>query len=123
MFTETGSRSEPESVRLASAIFCIDCEVISNSRGDECPACKSHSVVSLAKMLGGSLMEDKVRRIQELRVVLFDVTVTVGLQQVHAKELNSTVEELATVIGPRLARGRASFHVNVEPAASYSRAA
>lgn len=123
MSAETGNRSEPGSVRLAAAIFCIDCEVISNSRGQECPACGSHSVVNLARMLGGSLAEGKVRRIQEQRVVLFDVTVTIELQQVHAKELNSTVQELTTVIGPRLARGRASFHVNVKPTASYSRAA
>jgi hypothetical protein len=38
------------------------------------------------------------------------------LQQMHAKDLNTTVERLTSVIGPKLARDRASFHVNVKPA-------
>jgi hypothetical protein len=34
----------------------------------------------------------------------------------HAKDLSTTVERLTSVIGPRLARDRASFHINVKPA-------
>jgi len=37
---------------LLNAVFCLDCEVISSSRGDQCAACKSRSLVSLARMLG-----------------------------------------------------------------------
>jgi paraquat-inducible protein B len=48
---------------------------------------------------------------------LFDITITVELQQIHAKDLSTTVERLTSVIGPKLARDRASFHVNVKPAA------
>jgi hypothetical protein len=40
----------------------------------------------------------------------------VELQQIHAKDLSSTVERLTGVIGPKLARDRASFHINVKPA-------
>jgi hypothetical protein len=47
--------------------------------------------------------------------VLFDITITVELQQVHAKDLNATVETLSNVIGPKLARNRASLHIKVEP--------
>ena len=67
-------------------------------------------------MLGGSLFAHRAQHFQELEGVLFDVTITVELQQVHAKELSTTVERLTSVIGPRLARDRASFHINVKPA-------
>jgi hypothetical protein len=33
----------------------------------------------------------------------------------HAKDLSTTVERLTSVIGPKLARDRASFHINVKP--------
>jgi len=47
---------------------------------------------------------------------LFDITITIELQQMQAKDLSTTVERLASVIGPKLARDRASFHINVKPA-------
>jgi hypothetical protein len=47
---------------------------------------------------------------------LFDITITVELQQMPAKDLSTTVERLTSVIGPKLARDRASFHINVKPA-------
>ncbi|MGA7138056.1 MAG: hypothetical protein WBZ14_10320 [Terriglobales bacterium] len=48
---------------------------------------------------------------------MFDITITVELQQMHAKDLSTTVERLTSVIGPRLARDQASFRINVKPAA------
>ena len=102
---------------LWKAVFCLDCEVITSSRGDECPACKSHSLVSLARILGGSLLAHRAQNSQERETALFDVTVAVELQQVHAKDLSTTVERLTGVIGPQLARDRASFHIDVRPAA------
>ena len=101
---------------LWNAVFCLDCEVISSSRGDECPACKSRSLVSLARMLGGSLLAHRAQHSHERESGLFDITITVELQQMHAKDLSTTVERLTSVIGPKLARDRASFHVDVKPA-------
>jgi hypothetical protein len=48
---------------------------------------------------------------------LFDVTIAVELQQMHAKDLSTTVERLTSLMGPKLAGDRASFHTNVKPAA------
>jgi hypothetical protein len=101
---------------LWNAVFCLDCEIISSSRGDECPACKSRSLVSLARMLGGSLLAHKTQHFQESESGLFDITIAVELPQMHAKDLSTTVERLTSVIGPKLARDRASFHINVKPA-------
>jgi hypothetical protein len=100
---------------LLNAVFCLDCEVISSSRGDECPACKSRSLVSLARMLGGSLLAHKAQHSHPRETGLFDVTIAVELQRMHAKDLSTTVERLTGVIGPKLAGDRASLHINVKP--------
>jgi hypothetical protein len=65
-------------------------------------------------MLGGSLLTHRAQHFQE-EGGLFDITITVELQKMHAKDLSTTVERLTSVIGPKLARDRASFHVNVKP--------
>ena len=101
---------------LWNAVFCLDCEVISSCRDDECPACKSRALVSLARMLGGSLLAHRAQHSQECESGLFDITIAVELQQMHAKDLSTTVERLTSVIGPKLARDRAAFHINVKPA-------
>jgi hypothetical protein len=117
MLTETRSHLDAGVLPLWNAVFCLDCEVISKSRGDECAACKSRSLVSLARMLGGSLLTHRTQHIQVWEGGLFDITITVELQQMNAKDLSTTVERLTGVIGPKLARDRASFHIKVKPAA------
>ena len=111
----SGARNEREAevVPLSSAVFCLDCEVISQSRTDECPGCHSRSLLSLGRILGGSLHD---RKPQESECGSFDITLTVSVQRMHANEVNTTLEGLTTVIGRRLAQGRASFHINVQPA-------
>ena len=109
MFAETRNYLDAGVLPLLNAVFCLDCEVISTSRGDECPACKSRSLVSLARMLGGSLFAHRAQRSHSSESGLFDITIAVELQQVHAKDLSTTVERLTSVIGPKLARDRASF--------------
>jgi hypothetical protein len=46
---------------------------------------------------------------------LFDITITVELRQMDAKDLTTTLERLTSVIGPKLAREQAMFHIDVEP--------
>ena len=116
MFAETRNHRDAGFLPLLNAVFCLDCEVISSSRGDECPACKRRSLVSLARMLGGSLHAHRAQHSDECESGLFDITITVELQQMHGKDLSTTVERLTGVIGPKLARDRASFHIKVKPA-------
>ncbi len=116
MFAEKKKHPDTGVLPLWNAVFCLDCEVISNSRGDECAACKSRSLVSLARMLEGSLVVHEAQHSQEWESGLFDITVTIELQRMQAKSLSTTVERLTSVIGPKLAGGRASLHVNVRPA-------
>ena len=117
MFARTRNHLDAGVLPLWNAVFCLDCEAITSSRGDECLACKSRSLVRLARMLGGSLLAHRAQHFQEWEGGLFDITFTVELQEMHAKDLSTTVERLTSVIGPELGRDRASFHVNVKPAA------
>jgi hypothetical protein len=117
-FLATGNQAEKEVLPLRDAVFCLDCEAVSKSRSDECPACKSRSLLSLSRLLGGSLRESEPSRALEKGA--FDITLTVKLRQMHANDLNTTLENLTKVIGPRLARGCASFHIDVQPAVDRS---
>ena len=116
MFTGTRNRLDAGVLPLWNAVFCLDCEVISAGQGNECAACKSRSLVSLARMLEGSLLAHRAQDLQGREGGLFDIAITIELQQMHAKSLSTTVERLTSVIGPKLALDRASFHINVKPA-------
>ena len=112
------NRLEKGGLPLWNAVFCLDCEVISSSRGDECPICNGRSLVSLARVLGGSLFAHREQPSQERESKLFDVAITVDLQHMQAKDLTATLERLTSVIAPKLARDQAAFHVNVTPSAT-----
>lgn len=107
--------SDKGALPLSNAVFCLDCELITNSRGDECPGCKGRSCVSLARLLGGTLPVHRAQRLQKDEGGMFDVTITVALQQMCAPELSSAVEKLTGVLGPFLAREQATLHVGVSP--------
>ena len=106
------NEQEPEIVPLCGAVFCLDCESISTSRGNECPACKGHSLLALSKILGGSLLESGTE--PRSKTGLFNVTLQVELQQMPANDLSVTLERLTTAISPKLAQGTASFHIKVQ---------
>src|SRR5271169_560584 len=54
---DTGPKPEPtlNTIHLLSAVLCADCEVISDSASDVCAVCGSRSLLSLGRVLGGSI--------------------------------------------------------------------
>jgi hypothetical protein len=46
-------------VNLLNAVLCADCEVISDSDGEVCAVCGSRSLLSLGRVLGGSIGEER----------------------------------------------------------------
>jgi hypothetical protein len=68
-------------------------------------------------MLGGNLLAHRAQHFQQGKRGLFDITMTIELQQMCAKDLTTTVERLSGVIGPQLGGNQASFQINVKPAA------
>jgi len=117
MLALTTNRSDRGGLPVWNAVFCLDCELISNSPGGECPICSGRSLVSLARILGDSLFAHQEHEFQQRGDGLFDITITVELQQTRAKDLTTTLERLTSVIGPKLAREQARFHINVKPSA------
>ena len=113
-----GTKLQPESdtVNLQNAVLCVDCESVTNSTSDECIVCGGRALLSLGRMLGGSLTTQRAERLAgEKPVLRFDLDMTIALKQMETKDLNAVIQGITSVIGPRLARGASSFHVNVEP--------
>ena len=46
-------------VHLLTAVLCADCEVISDSPGETCSVCGSRSLLSLGRVLGGSIGDER----------------------------------------------------------------
>ena len=46
-------------IPLLHAVLCADCEVISDSAGEVCAVCGSRSLLSLGRILGGSVGEER----------------------------------------------------------------
>ena len=42
------------SIRLVQAVLCANCEMITDSTGESCLVCGSKSLLSIARVLGGS---------------------------------------------------------------------
>ena len=53
--------SEPtlNTISLLNAVLCADCEVISDSDGEVCAVCGSRSLLSLGRVLGGSIGDER----------------------------------------------------------------
>ena len=117
MITETRNRLDTEVVPLWNAVFCMDCETISNTRFDECPSCRGHSLVNLARMLGGSLIGQDGNSRGVYKNSCFDITITVQIFELRAEDLNGTLERLSSLISQKLEPIRATVHIDVEPTA------
>jgi len=55
---------ELSSVPLVEAVLCADCEIISNSAGEKCEICGSRSLLSLGRVLGGSIEGERATLVQ-----------------------------------------------------------
>lgn len=53
------------SLALEDAVLCADCEVISDSNGEVCQACGSRSLLSLGRVLGGTIGSERARIVDE----------------------------------------------------------
>ena len=112
--------ASPETVSLQTAVLCIDCELVTDSRCDACPVCGGHSLLSLAGIVGGALVDYKGanRRGQELR--LFNLHISIAVTQLEGGELTAMIERLSKIAASKLATNRATLHISVEPVVSES---
>lgn len=75
---DASEKADVNAVYLRNAVLCAECEVISDSPHDTCQVCGSRSLLSMSRVLGGTL---PVQRAQ-----LVDTWVTKSERQAFSLE-------------------------------------
>jgi GAF domain-containing protein len=110
---------------LQTAIFCVQCELISANTTPSCLACGSKAVLSLSRLFGGSLKTQPAARLiedDELNRLVRDLLCTVPSEECESYQSGSNlpVRHHARIIhGDHHATGDSSLSVpqiNLEPA-------
>ncbi len=103
-------------VPLLNAVFCAECETITDSPHDACTICGSHSLTNLFRMVGGTLRSQKAQSAGDrAKTAKYNLELTVKMNKIPAAQLNHVIEfvsQLAEVGGEVEA-----IHINVEPVA------
>lgn len=105
----------PEGVRLVSlqdAVFCVDCEIVSNSPHEVCTACGSRSLVSLCRLLGGSLRSQEGNGKDRTKSAKYNLELTVKIYEVAGDDLNRIIESITQIAEMR--GNLQCLHLNVE---------
>jgi len=109
--TEGGLSTVP----LLNAVFCADCETISNSPHDACTVCGSPSLISLFRMLGGTLRSQKPQSVEgHAKTAKYNLELTANVHEIPATEVNHAIDLIT-----RLAEAGGDvrcLHINVESA-------
>jgi hypothetical protein len=79
-------------VPLENAVFCVNCEMISNSMHDVCTVCGSPSLVGLFRILGGTLRERNGEVEKPPTTVKYHVELSVDAHNISARDLNHTID-------------------------------
>jgi len=80
---------------LQTAIFCVQCELISSNNTAACLACGSKAVLSLSRLFGGSLRAQPLARViedNELNRIVRDLLYTIPGEEIFPSELNQGFE-------------------------------
>jgi len=87
--TEEGLSAVP----LHNAVFCVDCETVRNSQHDACSGCGSHSLISLFRMLGGTLRSQKPQSAADhSKTAKYNLELAAKVHEIPENELNRAIE-------------------------------
>ncbi|MBZ5567141.1 MAG: hypothetical protein LAN64_04735 [Acidobacteriia bacterium] len=111
MKAESGTEGCLSAVPLFNAVYCADCETITNSPHDACSVCGSHSVVSLFRMLGGALRSAKAQ--PTTKMAKYNLNLAAEVREIPADELTHVIEFVTRLA--EASRDVKSLHINVEP--------
>ncbi len=81
---------------LQTAIFCVQCELISSNSTPACLACGSKAVLSLSRLFGGSIRSQPLARViedHELNRIVRDLLYTIPGEQIVSSELSQTLQD------------------------------
>ena len=88
---------------LQTAVFCIGCELISQNNSATCLACGSQALLSLSRVLGGSLRNQQTAHViadSELDRLVRELIRTVPSPELHTNESASPVSSPSQVREP-----------------------
>jgi hypothetical protein len=105
----TGREVEQEMsvVPLQHAVFCVNCETVSNSPHDVCRVCGSRSLVSLFRMLG--TLRGKC---QSPELVKYNIELSVRVSEVSASDLNHAIDALTRLA--EVGKDLQTLHMHIE---------
>lgn len=82
-------------VPLRDAVFCADCETISNSPHEGCAICGSHSLINLFRMVGGTLQNQKVQSIEgPAKTASYNLELDVKVHELPGSEMTRIIESM-----------------------------
>jgi hypothetical protein len=90
MNTAAHAEEGVSAVPLLNAVYCAGCETISNSPHEACTICGSHSLISLCRLLGGTLQSQKV----QVATAKYNLELTAKVHEVPATELNQLIQSI-----------------------------
>jgi hypothetical protein len=105
---------ELSTVPLQRAVFCVDCETVSNSQHDVCTVCGSPSLISLVRLLGGTIQNRNAKALTVERhgTVKYNLELTVKAYAIAARDLNHAIESITQLAD--VAGNLECLHLNVE---------
>jgi hypothetical protein len=97
-------------IPLLNAVYCVNCDLITNSPHDACGICGSHSVVGVSQMWRLTLAEAATK------VARYKVSVTIDVREIPAHGLNESTKLISRLA--ELGGDVKTLHIKVDPAFS-----
>jgi hypothetical protein len=81
-------------ISLVNAVLCVDCEIVSNSPYQVCSRCGSKSLISLGRLLGGSLRSHRAQITDKSNSIKYNLELAVKVYGVAAVDLNRVIDSV-----------------------------
>lgn len=95
MNTAADTEKSLRAVPLVNAVFCVDCETITNSSHDVCTVCGSHSLINLFRMVGGTLRNQKKQLDGAgTKTAKYNLELTARVREIPAVELSLIIDSM-----------------------------
>ncbi len=111
MKPQAKAEGNASAVPLLNAVFCTDCETITNSPHDACKVCGSRSLLSLFRVLGGTLRSQRVV-VPCANAAKYNLELTAEVNGIPASELHHAIELMTRLA--EAADDVKSLHIDVE---------
>jgi hypothetical protein len=100
-------------VPLLNAVFCVDCETISDSPHDVCTVCGSRSLINLFRMVGGTLRNQRTKLDGDgAKTAKYNLELIAKVREISATELSTIIESMTQLAQAGMAVD--SLRINVE---------